>query len=108
MKGFTNRTAKEPSEDSFVRGFGSGPQTGGKYKVGSACVHRCGGAEVYGGGGREADLSAGRLIIGVHRRGHLGSPAVRLERPWPQECEYSIFVVMSGQGPGLDTVESAL
>lgn len=38
MKGFTNRTAKEPSEDSFVRGFGFSPQTGGKYKVGQ---HLC-------------------------------------------------------------------
>lgn len=59
MKGFTNRTAKEPSEDSFVRGFGSGPQTGGKYKVGSACVHRCGGAEVYGGAEKLICLQGG-------------------------------------------------
>lgn len=56
MKGLTNRTAKEPSEDSFVRGFGFSPQTGGKYKVGQLSV--CAGM-----GGKEA---AGKLATGVH------------------------------------------
>lgn len=57
MKGFTNRTAKGPLEDSFVRGFGFSPQTGGKFKVGRRLC-----AQVWDA--RKADLPARRLVTG--------------------------------------------
>lgn len=44
MNGFTNRTAKGPSEDSFVRGFGL--QSLGRTEVGELaeplCAQECG------------------------------------------------------------------